>query len=78
MDRCVFRMAAMQTELSYVRERLNAIPRSVWREISLECDVSEKTLSRMAKAGRLKKGPRSDNVGKVALYFRTKEKRRSK
>lgn len=65
----------MQTELSYVREKLAAAPRSEWRLIEAKHKISGRTLSRIINPRALKKAPRSDTVGKIALWFKTKEER---
>jgi len=63
----------LQSELSYVREKLKSATPDVWKEVKSHTGVSMKTLRRMAfDESRF---ARSDNTGKVALFFRTREKR---
>lgn len=62
------------SELSYVREQLALSKHAQWKEISAASGVPFRTVKRIAY--RETEYPRSDSVGKLAIYFRTKEKRR--
>lgn len=63
------------SELSYVRDQLGRHTHSEWKVISDRSGVSFRTVKRIGY--RETKYPRSDAVGKLALYFRTREKRRA-
>lgn len=62
------------SELAYVREKLGAYAHSDWKIFAAESGVPFRTVKRIAY--RETEFPRSDTVGKLAMYFRTKEKRR--
>jgi hypothetical protein len=62
------------TDLSYVRTQLARLTRDEIREAAEANDIHPKTIRRIVS--RFTLYPRSDTVGKLALYFRTKEKRR--
>lgn len=64
----------MFTELAYVKGKLRGADRSVWRDCAKACDVHFRTISRIAYDETI---PGSDTVGKIAMYFRTKEKRKA-
>lgn len=64
----------MVTELSYVREKLKAAPRSVWAECAKASRVHFRTISRIAYDETI---PGGETLGKIALFFRTKEKRKA-
>lgn len=64
----------MFTELSYVKEKLKASTREVWRDASKATKVPFRTIARIGYSET--PSPRSDTVGKLAMYFKTKEKRR--
>lgn len=63
----------MFSELAYVKAQLAAHSRAQWKDISKAADVPFRTLTRIAY--KETPTPRSDTVGKLAIYFRTKEKR---
>lgn len=63
------------SELSYVRAQLGRLDTAERREVAAEIEVHPKTLSRILS--RKTKFGRTDTIGKIAMYFRTKEKRRS-
>ena len=65
----------MFTELAYVKERLKGVTRDVWRDCSKKTKVPFRTIARIGYSET--PSPRSDTVGKIAMYFRTKEKRKS-
>lgn len=64
----------MFTELSYVKEQLQRVGHSGWMAVQGGSGVPMRTIKRIAYGET--KAPRSDNVGKIAMYFRTKEKRK--
>ena len=64
----------MFTDLVYVREQLERIGHAGWQRVALESDVPLRTIKRVAY--RENKDFRTSTIGKLALYFRTKEKRR--
>ena len=61
------------TELSYVRERLVKCSKEERDQLAHMIGAHPKTLKRIAE--RYTKAPRSDIVGKLAMHFRTREKR---
>ena len=63
------------TELAYVREKLARCGPAERKEISAAIGVHLKTLNRIAS--RETKYGRTDTVGKIAMHFRTREKRRT-
>lgn len=68
------RMLVMQgSELSYVKEQLAKYTHAEWRVIAFASDVPFRTVKRIGY--KETPFPRSDTVGKLALYFRTCEKR---
>jgi hypothetical protein len=66
---------AMTTDLTYVKAQLDRLGHSGWHEVSKGAKVPMRTIKRIGY--RETPSPRSDTVGKLAMYFRTKEKRRS-
>jgi DNA-directed RNA polymerase specialized sigma54-like protein len=62
----------MLTDLSYVRGKLERMKPPELQRIADEIDVHVKTLKRFV---RRESYPRSDTIGKLAIYFRTKDKR---
>lgn len=64
----------MFTDLAYVREELNKIGHAGWRRVSDSADVPLRTIKRVAY--RENKDFRASTIGKLAIYFRTQEKRR--
>jgi transcriptional regulator with XRE-family HTH domain len=64
----------MFTELSYVKDQLKRAPRTVWAECAKASGVHFRTISRIVYGETM---PGSDTVGKIAMYFRTKEKRKA-
>lgn len=65
----------MFTELAYVKEQLRLANRAVWADCAKASGVHFRTISRIAYDETM---PGSDTVGKIAMYFRTKEKRESR
>lgn len=61
------------TELAYVRSRLGLLGPSERKLVASQIRVHVKTLNRLAS--KETKYGRTDTVGKLAMYFRTKEKR---
>lgn len=72
-DKNVPQNQRMFSELVYVKERLAAHSRSDWMKISKSTGVPFRTITRIAY--KETPSPRSDTVGKLAMHFRTKEKR---
>lgn len=67
--------AEMQgSELSYVRDQLGRHTHSQWKDISANSGVPFRTVKRIGY--RETEYPRSDTIGKLALYFRTREARK--
>jgi hypothetical protein len=64
----------MQTDLSYVKEQLARVGRAGWAEAAKKTGIHPRTVSRIAYDET--RAPRSDVVGKLAIHFRTQEKRR--
>lgn len=64
----------MFTELAYVKDKLKRADRSIWTECAKASGVHFRTISRIAYDETM---PGSDTVGKIAMYFRTKEKRKA-
>lgn len=62
------------TELAYVRSQLQRLGPSEKRIISAKVGLHVKTLNRLIS--KATKYGRTDTVGKLAMYFRTKEQRR--
>lgn len=63
------------TELAYVREQLAPLGPSERKKVAESIDVHVKTINRIAS--RETKYGRTDTIGKIAMYFRTREKRRA-
>ena len=63
------------SELAYVREKLARCGVVEKREIAAACGLNVKTLNRLAS--RQTKYGRTDTVGKIAMHFRTRERRRA-
>lgn len=63
------------TELAYVRSQLERLGPSEKRLVSAKVGLHVKTLNRLAS--KKTKYGRTDTVGKLAMYFRTKEKRKA-
>lgn len=61
------------SELSYVRDQLARYKHADWKRISTASGVPFRTVKRIGY--RETAYPRSDTVGKLAMYFRTQEKR---
>lgn len=70
---CPLLSGVMFTELAYVKEKLRGAEKSVWHECAKVSGVHFRTISRIVYDETI---PGSDTVGKIAMYFRTKEKRR--
>ena len=66
--------AMLGSELSYVRAQLALHTHAEWKRIAADSGVHFRTVKRIGY--REVQYPRSDTVGKLALYFKTKEKRR--
>lgn len=64
----------MLTDLSYVKEQLELLGHAGWHEVSRGSDVPMRTIKRIGYGET--RAPRSDTVGKIAIYLRTKAKRR--
>jgi hypothetical protein len=64
----------MMTDLSYIKEKLLELGHSGWKEVSKGSGVPFRTIKRIG----YNETPtfRSDTVGKLAIYFRFKEKRK--
>lgn len=63
----------MTTDLSYVKEKLALVGHKGWHAVHKGSGVPARTIRRIAYGET--KAPRSDNVGKLAIWFRTQEKR---
>lgn len=63
------------TELSYVRAQLQGLDAAARKLVAEDLDLHVKTLNRLAS--RETKYGRTDTVGKLAMYFRIREKRRA-
>lgn len=61
------------TDLAYVKEQLRRVGPAEWKPIAKAARINVKTIRRIVSDET--RGPRSDTVGKIAMYFRTKEKR---
>jgi hypothetical protein len=61
------------SELAYVREKLSRTTAAERKEIAKSLGMSGKTLSRLAS--KETKYGRTDTVGKLALHFRTRDRR---
>lgn len=76
MDKYVRQNAGMLgSELSYVRAQLGLLDNAERREVAAKVEVHPKTLNRILS--RKTKFGRTDTIGKIAMYFRTREKRRA-
>ena len=64
----------MGSELAYVRSEIKKRTPAQLKIAAGEIGVHEKTLKRLAS--KETKYGRTDTVGKVAMYFRTKEQRK--
>jgi hypothetical protein len=65
----------MQTELSYVREKLIAAGRKTWPAIGKKTGVSTRTMRRIVEEESAHYTPHYGNVKKIELHFRTQERR---
>ena len=63
------------SELAYVREKLSRATPAERRVIAEAVEVNVKTLQRLAS--KETKYGRTDTVGKLAMYFRTRERRKA-
>lgn len=61
------------TELAYVREKLKPLTRAERKAIAAAVKVHWKTIDRLVD--RRTKYGRTDTVGKLALHFRTRDRR---
>jgi hypothetical protein len=66
-------MNGVGAELAYVRSRLRPLKAPALHEASAATGVHVKTMRRI-RSKQTKFG-RTDTIGKLAMYFRTKEKR---
>jgi hypothetical protein len=64
----------VQSELSYVKGELKRLGHAGWWAVSEGAGVPMRTIKRIGYEETA--APRSDTVGKLALYFKTREKRR--
>lgn len=64
----------MLTDLAYVKAELAKLGHAGWSAVSKGAEVPMRTIKRIGYGET--DFPRSDTVGKLAIYFRTKEKRR--
>lgn len=64
----------MFTELGYVKEQLKRIGHAGWQDVFRGTGVPIRTIKRIAYDET--KAPGSDTIGKIAIFFRTREKRR--
>ena len=62
------------TDLSYVRAQLAGLSPQEMAEVAKKNKLHLKTLRRIE--AKTTKGPRSDTIGKLLMYFRTKEQRK--
>ena len=62
------------TELAYVRAQLAPLDAAARKAAATSIGIHPKTLNRIAD--RKTKFGRTDTIGKIAMYFRTKEKRK--
>lgn len=62
----------MFTELSYVKDQLRRASREVWAECAKASRVHFRTISRIAYNETT---PGGATLGKIATFFRTREKR---
>lgn len=62
------------TDLSYVKEQLARCTLSEWKELASSLGLNLKTIRRIARKEMYY--PRADTLGKIALHFRVREKRR--
>lgn len=62
-------------ELSYVRDQLARCGHAEWKKISSGSGVPFRTVKRIGY--RETKYGRPDAIGKLAMYFRTREKRKA-
>lgn len=63
------------TELAYVRAQLQPLGPEERKKVSASVGVHIKTLNRLVS--RQTKYGRTDTIGKIAMYFRTREKRKA-
>jgi hypothetical protein len=66
----------VQTELAYVTEQLKRVGHAGWEAISKKTGVPIRTIKRIGYDEAVK-APRADTTGKLAMYFRIKEKRKA-
>lgn len=63
----------MFTDLAYVREELAKVGHKGWRQVADRSDVPLRTIKRVAY--RENKDFRASTISRLAVYFRTVEKR---
>lgn len=63
------------TELAYVRAQLERLGPAERKRVAEDIEVHVKTINRIAS--RETKYGRTDTIGKIAMYFRTKERRKA-
>lgn len=65
----------MFTDLSYVQDKLKGLGHARWADVARAARVPIRTIKRVAYNEN--KAYRSDTIGKLAIYFRTKDKRKA-
>jgi hypothetical protein len=63
------------TELAYVRAKLEPLDAAARKAVAKAVGLNSKTLDRIAS--KKTQFGRTDTIGKIAMHFRTKEKRKS-
>ena len=61
------------TELAYVRARLEPLNAAQRKAVADACELNVKTINRLVS--KATKYGRTDTIGKIAMHFRTREKR---
>lgn len=64
----------MLTDQAYVQEQLDRIGHAGWGEVSKRTRIPMRTIKRVGYRENV--SFRSDTIGKLAIYFRTRDKRR--
>ena len=68
-------MFSMFNQLAYVKDQLARVGYSGWADVSKGSGVPLSTVKKVGYGTT--KHSRSDTIGKLALYFQTKQKRRA-
>jgi hypothetical protein len=68
-------MFGMFNQLAYVKDQLARVGYSGWTAVSKGSGVPLSTIKKVGYGST--KHSRSDTIGKLALYFQTKQKRRA-